>query len=686
MKGSAPPTSARAPGRLGVTLLAGVALVASAAGATAAPTGRAVSASDAIGVESQSAACPDGRAIVVSSDRGRTWSERGCVPASGVFDPGRGSVVALVGERPIRIRLDGSQQPLEGGLALYHPVALATTDDSSGAYAIDRTPPPNASPFDPEPWRLWREGPQQRVLVHREGVGWAECAGRPDTSHRYFEIQSAGSYVAVVAEARTGESAFPGQAALALSADGCATWGPAVAVPGSFYEIELMADGSLVTGADAGNVARVSRDAGRTWTVYDEPFSGRAALDFVSVAPLPGRGERALVVLDDLSEPGFRDGWPATPRIGPSTPVGTGAPGKALEWVDSRFRRPLGLPDLIWDGSLAKAAQAHADYFARNGYSGHDEKPGRPGFTGRFPQDRCTAAGFSGSCGEVAHGADEIMGATRSWMETPFHGTPFLSDLRVGLGARARGGAVGNVSGEGPAPGTIVDLDAPANSPEASLRVWPFDGAKNVPTTWNGGERPDPLAAYTGDHDNVGPVLFAWSLSPATASLTGPGGRPVPLFAPAWERKRRTSAPSLPVGPGWSAVFAARRLSGQTRYTLHIDRDGVRRDFTFTTGRATSIEQGLVAALPLHVSAWRTLYSRIDLRMWIPAAGALEVRVLKGRRVVLRRRLRIQRALFTKSLTMDRPSGLLGGRFRVRLVLRGKDGVVRRHQTWIRWA
>lgn len=82
---------------------------------------------------------------------------------------------------------------------------------------------------------------------------------------------------------------------------------------------------------------------------------------------------------------------------------------RALADINARYRRPLGLRDLVWDPLLAKAAQNHADYYALNKtFSAHDETPGRPGFTGATPEARCAAVGYPGFCGEDAHSATGI--------------------------------------------------------------------------------------------------------------------------------------------------------------------------------------------------------------------------------------------------------------------------------------
>jgi len=258
---------------------------------------------------------------------------------------------------------------------------------------------------------------------------------------------------------------------------------------------------------------------------------------------------------------------------------------KVLSLINSRYRVPLHLPPVDWNAQLAKAAQNHANYLKLNKYLGHDELPGKPGYTGADPSGRCTAAGFGTGCGEVAHGIPDLLGATSSWLETPYHGLPFLESTLVGCGW-SDGGSVCDLYGDLHGSGRIdrSNWSAAANAVDSPIRVWPVDGATDVPTTWNGGETPDPLAEYTGDKGDVGPVLFAYegygaeraeTTITVEATLTDVHGKTVPLFEPDPPfgndptTPRRSGASSVPI-VGWTAFFAAKELRPSSSYTLTI--------------------------------------------------------------------------------------------------------------------
>jgi Cysteine-rich secretory protein family len=261
---------------------------------------------------------------------------------------------------------------------------------------------------------------------------------------------------------------------------------------------------------------------------------------------------------------------------------------KALDLVNTQYREPLGLPDLDWNPLLAEAASAHARYFALGGEFGHEETPGQPGFTGVEPWDRCEAVGAP-PCGEVAHGYADIVTATASWLDTPYHGEPLISAAEVGFGWADHGGSVGDLSGAAAEP--PVDPDAPLNTPAAAVRLWPADGQTNVPVEWSGGEIPDPLQNYASD-DPVGPVFFLEvRTGSVTLTLTDSARRQVPLLEPdgaATVSEATFSAPASAMGDAWHEVFAGTLLRAQSRYTLTLRyADGTTQAVHFTTGKDT---------------------------------------------------------------------------------------------------
>jgi len=279
----------------------------------------------------------------------------------------------------------------------------------------------------------------------------------------------------------------------------------------------------------------------------------------------------------------------------------TGDPSKVVDLINSRYRDPLHLPRTGWNSLIAKAAQNHANYWLRNGFgddpdnvlSAHHETPGKPGFTGKTPADRCDAVGFirlNLGCSEVAAGGSRLADAATSWLSTPYHGAPLFTSKLIGC-ASSKGG-----SGCTLFPYDMVEefwrsldlsnLAAPANAADSPIRVWPFDGASGVPTTWSGGEAPDPLANYRGDRGSVGTVFFAisgyglgGSGETAKVVLRDALGKTIRLLEP----DQRASVSALYISE-LSAFFAAKTLNPQSEYSLTISSsDGRTRIVHFRT-------------------------------------------------------------------------------------------------------
>jgi hypothetical protein len=253
----------------------------------------------------------------------------------------------------------------------------------------------------------------------------------------------------------------------------------------------------------------------------------------------------------------------------------SGDAAQAIQWVDARYREPLALPDLTWDNRTAHAAAAHVNYWLLNNDFGHEEEPGKPGFTGVEPWNRCQAAGAA-LCGEVAFGLQHLPDAVAGWLDTPYHGVPFLDSQTFGC-AENKAGSVCDMSAESsPFGGQTPNEAAPVNTSTATVRMWPYEGATDVPVSWTGGETPDPLENYAGDRKNVGSMLFIGSLHSVTASLHDANGGMVPLLVPA----AALIAPSVRLDGGsrgamaWHALFVGQRLKSNAAYTFTVTSDG----------------------------------------------------------------------------------------------------------------
>lgn len=243
---------------------------------------------------------------------------------------------------------------------------------------------------------------------------------------------------------------------------------------------------------------------------------------------------------------------------------------QAINVLNDRYRTPMGLPDIRPSAALERAAAAHVNYWTVSGADpGHEESAGLAGFTGAMPWDRCRAAGAP-MCGEVAFPeVSDPVAAVNGWLRTPLHGQHLLNSLTIGLASGAAG-SVADLVGEVKAG---RDRRARGNTVRAVLRAWPANGATDVPSTWQGGEYPDPLEAYAGDRGDVGPAVFVMTgAARTTVRLGGPGG-PVPLLVPG--AAQGVTVLQVPTRGDVVGLLAARRLTPGAGYTLTVAAPGV---------------------------------------------------------------------------------------------------------------
>ncbi|WP_253189843.1 CAP domain-containing protein [Paraburkholderia fungorum] len=173
------------------------------------------------------------------------------------------------------------------------------------------------------------------------------------------------------------------------------------------------------------------------------------------------------------------------PGPSPTIVVGTAT---ALDYVNAR-RQEAGLPLIAADDDIAAAAADHARYLDLNRVGTHEETEGKPGFTGI---DVITRVRLHAP----AYGASEVLavfGGPRpvdrpieDIFASPYHRGAILFDW-----ARA-----GEASVVGFSSVTVVDFAdiAPALT-DTELVAWPYDGQRDVPTTWVNNEQPDPMGA-----------------------------------------------------------------------------------------------------------------------------------------------------------------------------------------------
>jgi hypothetical protein len=161
------------------------------------------------------------------------------------------------------------------------------------------------------------------------------------------------------------------------------------------------------------------------------------------------------------------------------------------------YRHTLGLDDAVQESRLNAASVAHVKYLSLNRRTGHYEKEGEPGFVGATPGDRLEAFGYCGGSWEcVTYNSGGIKESVRDLFHAPYHRIPFLQPGPVPVGTGFAGKNFSIKFGE---------------SGESGLSFSPADGQKNVLTSWDGNESPNPLRMHSGAGPLVGyPIVFSY--------------------------------------------------------------------------------------------------------------------------------------------------------------------------------
>ncbi|MFC1923562.1 CAP domain-containing protein [Chloroflexota bacterium] len=163
------------------------------------------------------------------------------------------------------------------------------------------------------------------------------------------------------------------------------------------------------------------------------------------------------------------------------------------------YRGIVGVYPLRPHDAIITAAQNHANYYMLNYKDSsaftdltHGEVEGKPGFTGKLPGDRMYAAGFPWiGTGEVMSFRGDPLKSVDSWMSTVYHRFSIIDPNNHYTGYGFGRSKVENVDvmnfGFGPTNSGFWYSD------KLLPLAYPVDGQVGVPTSWNGGERPNPL-------------------------------------------------------------------------------------------------------------------------------------------------------------------------------------------------
>jgi hypothetical protein len=137
-----------------------------------------------------------------------------------------------------------------------------------------------------------------------------------------------------------------------------------------------------------------------------------------------------------------------------------------------------------------QSAAGHVVYYDLNrsdpslaGMGLHDERAEAPGFTGVGIGERARAAGYASAAVTENAGFGGLEAAIEWHMNTVNHRLPLIHPSALDMGMAASEASGFNVI-------QVGLRRAPSSATLPS--VYPPDGASNVPTTWDGGETPDP--------------------------------------------------------------------------------------------------------------------------------------------------------------------------------------------------
>ncbi len=167
----------------------------------------------------------------------------------------------------------------------------------------------------------------------------------------------------------------------------------------------------------------------------------------------------------------------------------TSAQQEALDYLNG-LRREMGLQPVQLNPYLNEAVKNHASYLNDNNTSGHEEKDGLRGFTGKTATDRVKAVGGEKLLEEgmiwegVAYSEKSIRSGLETFLPTAYHRAPLVHPDLTEIGVHIENGTV------------VVNYLVGWEAAGGQDVVYPYDGQTEVGLTFNGFEDPNPLTQF----------------------------------------------------------------------------------------------------------------------------------------------------------------------------------------------
>lgn len=165
------------------------------------------------------------------------------------------------------------------------------------------------------------------------------------------------------------------------------------------------------------------------------------------------------------------------------------AASSGLERINA-YRAAAGVSPAVAHPALVQSAAGHVAYYDLNradpslvGMGLHDQRPDAPGFTGTSMNSRARAAGYASAAVTENAGFGGLDAAIEWHMNTVNHRLPLIHPSALDMGIASSEATGFN----------IIQVGLRRNPSSLTLpSVYPPDGAANIPTSWDGGEEPDP--------------------------------------------------------------------------------------------------------------------------------------------------------------------------------------------------